>query len=212
MHILLVAPDVAGVDAVSELRRVQQWHDVVTLYGVVTPEDVYRAIQERAFDVIHFATHGGAEGVQLSGGALLAAEDIAQFLRLRETSGVFFSACATGRLGAYCVRHGAKWAVTAEGDLSDFDAWKLAAAFYAHQRNGRSKDFVGAYLLADSGDGDYALHISPAWIQELQRIAAAAPQTATGMSRAEMLRWMAVMLALSAILSWLIMYFGGGWL
>ena len=149
----------------------------------------------------------------MSGGAVLGAEDIAQFLRLRETTGVFFSACATGRLAAYCVRHGARWAISSEVELSDADAWKLAAAFYAHQRNGHSRDFVGAYLLADSGDGEYALHMSPAWVQELQRSSAAVaamPQTTMGLTRAELLRWLAAFLLLSAVLSWVIMYFGGG--
>ena len=202
-----------GIDAVGEARRVQQWHDVTTLYGTVTAEDVYRAVQEKAYDVLHFATHGGPDGVNMSGGAVLGAEDIAQFLRLRETTGVFFSACATGRLAAYCVRHGARWAISSEVELSDADAWKLAAAFYAHQRNGHSRDFVGAYLLADSGDGEYALHMSPAWVQELQRSSAAAaamPQTTMGLTRAELLRWLAALLLLSAVLSWAIMYFGGG--
>ena len=159
MKIMIVAPDLVGVEAINEVRRVQQWHDVVTLYGTVTADDIYRAVQEKAFDVLHFATHGGPEGVLLSDGVTLPAEDIAQFLRLRETPGVFFSACQTGRLAAYCVRHGARWAISSEIDLADADAWKLAAAFYSHQRNGHAKDFVGAYLLADSGDGDYALHV-----------------------------------------------------
>lgn len=192
MRILVVAPDMVGVDAINEVRRIQQWHDVATLYGTVTADDIYRTIQEKAFDVIHFATHGGAEGVQLSGGALLDAETIAQFVRLRESSGVFFSACATGRLAAYCVRHGARWAISSEVELLDAVAWKLAAAFYSHQRNGHTKDFVGAYLLADSGDGDYALHVSPMWVQELQRRAETAgsvPHTTPPLSRAEALWW-----------------------
>ena len=188
----MIAPDVQGVDAINEVRRVQQWHDVAALYGRVTAEDIYRAVQEKAFDVLHFATHGGPDGLLLSDGAVLAAEDIAQFVRLRESAGIYFSACQTGRLGSYCVRHGARWAISSEVDLSDAEAWKLAAAFYAHQRNGNSKDFIGAYMLADSGDGDYALHVSPAWIADLQRIASTAgavPHTAPALTRQEALIW-----------------------
>ena len=213
MRILAVAPDTPGIDAIPEVRRIQSWHDCSLLYGTVTAEDIFRACQEKAFDVLHFAAHGGPNGMQLSGGALLPAEDIAQFVRLRETRGVFFSSCQTGRLAAYCVRHGAQWAVSSEVDLEDGEAWKLPAAFYSHQRNGHSRDFVGAYLLADSGDGEYALHMSPAWVQELQRSSAAVaamPQTTMGLTRAELLRWLAAFLLLSAVLSWAIMYFGGG--
>jgi len=214
MKILVVAPDLGGVDAVGEVRRLQQWHDCAVLYGSVTIDDIYRAVQEKAYDVLHFATHGGPEGIELSNGVILRAEDIAQFLRLRETVGVFFSACNTGRIASYCVRHGARWAVSAEIALPDADAWKLAAAFYSHQRNGHAKDFVGAYILADSGDGDYALHLSPEWVQELLRIVAAymaAQSTAMpSVSRAEVLRWLGLAMGLSVALSWLIVRLGGG--
>lgn len=200
----------AGIDAINETRRIQQWHDCSILHGTVSADDIYRACQEKAFDVLHFATHGGPEGVLLSGGQLLAAEGIAQFVRLRETQGVFFSACQTGRLGSYCVRHGARWAISSEVDLVDAEAWKLAAAFYSHQRNGNSKDFVGAYMLADSGDGDYALHVSPDYVRELQRRADTAgtvPHTAQPLSRREALLWGAGLAlassALGAGLTWL---------
>ena len=212
MKILIVAPDMVGVDAINEVRRIQQWHDVATLYGTVTPDDIYRACQEKAFDVIHFATHGGPDGVALSGGMILSAEDVAQFLRLRETRGVFFSACQTGRLASYCVRHGATWAISSEIALSDSDAWKLAAAFYAHQRNGHSKDFVGAYTLADGGDGDYALHISPLYVQDLQRAAATAatiPHAAGVLTRREALAWSAGMAGATLLLILLILRLAG---
>ena len=211
VKILLVAPDGLGVDAVSEVRRVQQFHDVASLYGTVTPDDIYRAMQEKSFDVLHFATHGGPDGVLLSNGVLLDAETIAQLARLRETAGVFFSACQTGRLASYCVRHGTRWAISSEVDLSDADAWKLAAAFYSHQRNGNAKDFVGAFRLADDGDGDYALHISLDWIADLQRAAAAAatiPHTAT-LTRQEAALWAGGTLGATAALILLILRLAG---
>lgn len=213
MRILAIAPDSPGINAIPEVRRIQARHDCSLLYGAVTTEDIFRACQEKQFDVLHFAAHGGPDGVQLSGGALLTAEDIAQFLRLRETRGVFFSSCQTGRLAAYCARHGAQWAISSEVDLENGEAWKLPAAFYLHQANGHARDFVGAFTLADSGDGDYALHVSPDYIVELQRaaaMAAAVPHVGLDMARAELLRWGLALLVLSALLSWAIMYFGGG--
>ncbi len=167
---------------------------MVTLYGTVTADDIYRAVTEKQFDVLHFATHGGPEGVQLSGGVVLPPDDIAQFVRLRESVGVFFSACQTGRLAAYCTNHGARWAISAEVDLLNVDAWKMAAAFYSHQRNGHSKDFVGAYRLADSGDGDYSLQVSAEWLQLLMQqaaLAATIPHTARPLTRQEGALWAA---------------------
>ena len=213
VRVLIVAPDQPGINAVPEVRRIQARHDIALLYGAVTAEDVFRSCQEKPFDVIHFAAHGGPDGVSLSSGTVLSVEDIAQILRLRETRGVFFSSCNAGKLAAYCARHGATWAICSEVELEDDAAWKMAAAFYSHQSNGHAKDFVGAYTLADSGDGDYGLHIAPEYIQELQRAAALAttlPHAGLTLTRAEMLRWAAALLVLSVLLSWLIMRLAGG--
>jgi len=213
VRILIVAPDQPGINAVPEIRRIQARHDIALLDGSVTAEDVFRACQEKAFDVMHFAAHSGPDGVRLSDGAIMPAEDIAQILRLRETRGVFFSSCNAGRLAAYCARHGATWAICSEVELNDVDAWKTAAAFYSHQANGHARDFVGAYTLADSGDGDYGLHVSPDYIVDLQRAAALAatlPHAGLTLTRTEMLRWAAALVVLSVVLSWAIMYFGGG--
>ena len=213
MRILIVAPDKPWINAVPEIRRIQARHDIAILYGAVTAEDVFRACQEKAFDVMHFASDSGPDGVRLSDGAIMPAEDIAQILRLRETRGVFFSSCNAGRLAAYCARHGATWAICSEVELNDVDAWKTAAAFYSHQANGHARDFVGAYTLADSGDGDYGLHVSPDYIAELQRAAALTTTLSHAgltLTRAEMLRWAAALVVLSVVLSWAIMYFGGG--
>ena len=204
MRVLVAAPDQPGINAIPEVRRIQAWHDCALLYGAVTTEDIFRACQEKAFDVLHFATHGGPEGVRLSAGETLTAEDIAQMIRLRETKGVFFNSCNTGRLASYCARHGAVWAISSEIDVVDGEAWKMAAAFYSHQRNGHSKDFTGAYVLADSGDGDYALHVSPSYLQDLQRSAALAttiPHTAPPPTRQEAILWALGLLGASAALT-----------
>jgi hypothetical protein len=215
VRILLVCPDIDGVNSIPEVRRIQAWHDCSTLYGTVTIEDVYRLCQEKQFDVIHFASHGGPDGIQLSNNIILTAEDIAQAVRLKETKGVFLNACNTGKVASYVVRHGALWAISSEIELNDADAWKLASAFYSHQRNGTAKDFVGAYLLADSGDGEYSLVLNPAWIQDLQRatIMASSPHTALAtLTRTEAIRFGMLLVAASVVLSYLIVrlaLFGG---
>ena len=213
MRILLVCPDVPGVDAIAEVRQLQSWHDIAVLHGTVTVGDVYRALQEKTYDSVYFASHGGPQGIQLSNNNIMSAEDIAQACRQKEVKGIFFSACSTGRLASYCVRHGIVWAISSEVELADETAWKLAAAFYGQQRNGHAKDFVGAYLLADSGDGEYALHISPLWVQEVQRAAvmsAAAPHNAMPLTQAELIRWGLFFIAASVALSTLLARLAGG--
>ncbi len=213
MRILIVAPDVPGVDAIAEVRQLQSWHDLALLHGTVTVGDVYRALQEKTYDSVYFASHGGPEGIQLSNNTIMTAEDIAQACRQKEVNGVFFSACQTGRVASYCVRHGLTWAISSEVDLEDVTAWKLAAAFYGHQRNGHAKDFVGAYLLADSGDGEYALHISPMWVQEVQKAAAAAtiaPHGALPITKQDLYRWGLFLLLASIVLSTILARLAGG--
>ncbi len=183
---------------------IQSWHHTSTLNGYVTAEDVFRACQETAFDIIHFATHGGPDGVALSGGALLTREDVAQACRLKETQELLFNSCQTGALASYAVRHGVRTAISAEVDLPDADAWKLPSVFYSARRNGHAGDPVGAYIMADSGDGDYALHVSPDYVRDLQRTSAAAstmPHVARPITRREALLWGLGLLAASTALA-----------
>lgn len=213
MRILIVAPDVPGVDSITEVRQIQNWHDLSILHGTVTVGDVYRALQEKTYDSVYFASHGGPQGIQLSNNTIMTAEDLAQACRQREVRGIFLSACNTGRIASYCVRHGLVWAISSEVELEDSTAWKLAAAFYGHQRNGHAKDFVGAYLLADSGDGEYALHISPMWVQEVKKAAAAAtiaPHGALPMTKQDLYRWGLFFLLASIVLSTLLARLAGG--
>lgn len=212
MRILIVAPNVAGIDAISEVRRIQVWHDVAILHGTVTVEDVYRSLQEKQFDSVYFAAHGGPDGIMLSNNVVMTPEDLAQAARQREVRGLFFAACNTGKIASYAVRHGIVWAISSEVDLPDDAAWKLAAAFYGHQRNGHSKDFVGAYVLADSGDGEYALHIAPTWVQELQRsaaLAAAIPHNALPLTRREAAMWAGALLMAATALATLVNLLAG---
>ena len=212
MRVLIVAPDQGGLNTIPEVRLIQTWHHTSTLNGTVTAEDVYQAARETRFDIIHFATHGGPDGVALSGGSLLTAEDIAQVARLKETPELFFNACSTGKLAAYAVRHGVRTAICAEVDILDNQAWKLPLAFYSTRRNGHAGDPIGAYIMADSGDGDYALHISPLYVQDLQRAAATAatiPHAAGVLTRREALVWSAGMTGAMLLLILLILRLAG---
>ena len=207
---LIIAPDQGGLHTIPEVRLIQSFHHTSTLNGEVTAADIYQCARETAFDIIHFAAHSGPDGVQLSGGAILTAEDIAQVARLKETPELFFNSCNSGRLAAYAVRHGVRTAICAEVDILDSQAWKLPLAFYSTRRNGHAGDPVGAYIMADSGDGEYSLHIAPEYVRDLERVAAAAPVAQPAVSRVEMLRWLAFAVLAAVVLSWAILRLGGG--
>lgn len=174
MRVLVVAPNQPGLNTRPEIRQIQRRHHMSVLDGTVTAEDIYQACRETAFDVHHYASDSGPEGMLLSDGALFTAEDIAQVARLKETVCLFFNSCDSGKLASYAVCHGVRFAVHTNVQVEDNEAWKPALAFYESLQNGHGKDFVGAYVVADSGDGDYGLSVSPTYLQELQHMAATA--------------------------------------
>ena len=200
VRVLIVSADSPGIDSVREVRFIQGIHHTSLLHGTVTEADIFAVCRDTAFDIIHFASHGGPEGVQLSNGEIMDANSIATVARLRETEGLIFNSCEAAVLANYAVRHGVRWALSADGVLENDDAWKLPAAFYGALRNGHSRDIVGAFILADGGDGKYGLRWNPLYIQELQRAAALAatiPHAARPLSRQEAAIW-AVLLTLGA--------------
>ena len=212
MRVLVVAPDSPGLNTRPEVRQIQRRHHMSILDGSVSPEDVYQCCRETPFQVIHFATHSGPEGVSLSDGAILDAEDIAQVARLHETPCLFFNSCQSGKLASYAVRHGVRYAVHTNIDLPDGDAWKAVLAFYDVLQNGHGRDFVGAYVMADSGEGDYGISVSPTYIQELQQAAATLlkqPQGTLIVSRRLALTLMLVLLLANILLSTLINLLAG---
>lgn len=174
MRVLVIAPDQPGIDTLPEIRSIQRRHHMSILGGVVKPQDIYDACRDTRFDVHHYATHSGPQGALLSEGVLFTAEDIAQVARMKDTETIFFNSCESGRLASYAVRHGVRYAIHTNIDLLDGDAWKPAMTFYGYLENGHSRDIVGAFVVADSGDGDYGLQISPPYILDLQKQASAA--------------------------------------
>lgn len=154
--------------------------------------------------MIHFATHAGPAGVQLSDGVIMDADAIATVARLRETGGVVYNTCEAACLANHNVRHGLTWALSADGEQLDDSAWRMVAAFYGAMRNGHSGDFVGAYILADSSDGMYGLRVNPLYLRDLQRtasVAAALPHGGLALSRRDLALWGAIALVASSSLT-----------
>lgn len=213
MRVLVIAPEQTGLSALSEIRQIQRRHHMSVLDGVVTVEDIYLACRETSFDVIHFATHSGPDGVMLSNGVSMEQDGIASIARLKETSCLFFNSCNSSKLASYAVRHGVRYAVHTNIDIPDSDAWKAAVSFYESLQNGHGKDFIGAYVVADSGDGHYGLSVDPDYLVELQRAAAmsaAAPHNALPLTQAALVRWGLFFVAASVALSTLLARLAGG--
>lgn len=166
MRILMVAPEQPRLNTIPEIRIITQKHHVTLLNGGVTADDVYLACRMANYQVIHFATHSNATMVALSDGATLGADDIAQLARMADTECVVFNSCLSNQLASYCVRHGVSYVIYSNIELPDAEAWKFPAAFYDALSNGHSRDIVGSFTVADNGDGEYGLAISPTVYQK----------------------------------------------
>lgn len=212
MRVLIVAPEQPGLHTIPEVRAVQAWHYTSTLNGKVTLEDVVQTCLATAFDTIHFATHGGPEGLQLSDGELLTPSDVARIARMHDTPEIFFNACNTAGLAARVVREGPQYAISALNDLPDDDAWKFPYAYYSARQAGHAKGPVGAFMAADANDGSYALLVAPAYVQELQACMAqlkTVPGGALTISRRELIILLTVFLALAVTITYVLVNLTG---
>lgn len=172
LRVLLIAPDLPGLDAVPELRAITGVQQVTLLSGRVTARDVYQQAREGQHRVLHIASHSRDDAVGLSDGEFLTPEDVAQVGRLTGAELVFFNSCRSGLLANYAVRHGLDYAAYCNVELLDAQSWKMPQAFYdfLHDQNGPIADYAAAFYRADSGQGVYGLAISPQMISSWQTI------------------------------------------
>jgi len=63
-------------------------YSVLTLQNVVTRERIFKAIEKREFEIIHYAGHSDGEGIELSGGVKM---DAPALVRLRARSKLIWS-------------------------------------------------------------------------------------------------------------------------
>lgn len=164
---MICAPESVELNTAFEIREIQQKHRITILSGVVTKSDVYRTCRSNAFDVLHFAGHGGAEGVLLSYGELLTPPEIGQLCRMSHTRLIFFNSCETGVPATYATRHGAEMAFFAIRKLPDEDAWKLPLVFYNSIADGANDEIITAFMVADGGEATYSLVVAPTFIQSM---------------------------------------------
>lgn len=173
LQILLIAPDNPDFLNYPEIRSLTSLHRVHVLSGPVTSGDVLEAAR-RGADLIHFATHGNDEGIQLTSGEMISVDAIAQVIRLAGAKSAFFNACESGRLANYAVNHGTDFAIYHVGVLHDPDAWRMAIVFYetlADQVAQAEIDIPEAFAYADPGTGYYGLAVAPDLLRRRQQIA-----------------------------------------
>lgn len=202
LRILLVAPG-TGLQTTAEVRDLSTLHRVTILSDVVSVRDVFTAARS-PHDVIHFATHGDEDGVQLSDG-ILRDTDILQLARSTEAKLVFFNSCNAGRLAHNLIGHGVPLAMHTNVELADSAAWKMPLAYYgAVQRlgNGTPISYIRAFALASDGEGAYGMAIDPEMVIDWATMAAAVTHLA---AHPPLTPWQrAIMIGASVLVLWLL--------
>lgn len=161
MRILVVSPDFVGADTAGELAGIMAIHQVEFLYEHVTPKRLFDLCGSRKFDVIHFLTHGGPDGVVIDSDELLDPDDIAMLCRMAGARLVFFNACSTARPATYITRHGVPFSIFATIEIPMAEAWQRPAAFYRACVDASDESILSALLIADGGDARYSHVIRP---------------------------------------------------
>lgn len=161
MRILVVSPDFVGADTAGELAGIMAVHQVEFLYEHVTQKRLFDVCGSRKFDVIHFLTHGGPDGVVVESNELLDPDDIAMLCRMCGARLVFFNSCSTARPATYITRHGVPFSIFATIDIPMAEAWQRPAAFYRACQDASDEAILSALLIADGGDARYSHVIRP---------------------------------------------------
>lgn len=196
VRVLLVAPDQPGLDAIPEIRQISKKTHATILNGPVRRMDVFD-YATRGYDIIHFATHGNEQGIELSDG-FLTMSDIAAVARLARAVLVFFNSCNTGKPASFSVNHGVTWAIYSNVAIADNDAWQYVYTLYDALRGVEPHNVAEALSIADDGDGDYGFNVSPALLGKMTLALRDVHSAATGSALSQ---WQLAAVAFSAILT-----------
>ncbi len=153
MRILIVVPRQDGIDARPEISAVASGHEVTILDGLVTSWRLEDALQDRQYDVVHFAQHGQAGLLQLTDRKVTLEWLVRVFQGQQELRLVFLNACDSVEIGS-ALHNALGCAVVAnKASISNDAALRLAC------------DMYGA--MAAGADVVYAFHEAKASLRRL---------------------------------------------
>lgn len=176
MNILLVAPGISDINSVPEIRTITAAHRTTVYNGVVTVQDLYSAVTNNSYDVIHFATHMEADEtsldeILLSNDERLDLNGATRIAKLGKVKLVMFNVCMASRFASYMVRNKIPCIIYTTVAIADHSAWELPAAFYEEcrraEKENRLVDFKEIFDSVDSGDGRYGILVSAEYIANI---------------------------------------------
>lgn len=141
MKTLIVAPSLPDlVDVPDEVAALANRVPSVLLQGTVNKGQIIGAIErEGSFEGFWFATHGNADGVMLSNGAMLSAYDIAAHANTANCEWVVLNTCESRSLVSSIQNISLVDIVATEtGTIADEAAWQFARLLAIEFSKGRT--------------------------------------------------------------------------
>jgi hypothetical protein len=166
VNILLIAPNMQSINAIPEIRTITALHKTHVLNGNVSVQDIYAAVSNNEYDVLHFATHihgdtARLDEMLLSNDETLDLNSATRFARLANARLVMFNICLASRFATYMVRNRIPCVVYTTVAIEDRSAWELPCAFYEQvkrsEKLGGTVDFKSIFDSVDDGDGTYGI-------------------------------------------------------
>jgi hypothetical protein len=157
MKVLLVAPATNLLLAYEEVQDVSRSGLTVTpLLGNVTRVELLRDIKAGAYDVLWLATHGSAEGVQLSDG-MLPAGDLLPMVRERFKL-VVLNTCSSLLTAQLIQEEGGVGVICTIADVPDVQAYAMGSLLASHLAAGKS--IADAFRLSKRGGNRIYLYLA----------------------------------------------------
>lgn len=131
-------------------------YSVLTLQNVVTRERIFKAIEKREFEIIHYAGHSDGEGIELSGGVKMDAPALVQIARAVKADLVFLNGCSNIQVGQTLVDEHVPFVICTLSNVDNMMARETAQLFYASLAE--TNDIRAAYNLSKPPiKGGYAI-------------------------------------------------------
>jgi hypothetical protein len=208
MKVLLVAPSTNLLLAYEEVQDISRSGLTVTpLLGNVTRVELLRDIKAGQYDVLWLATHGSAEGIQLSDG-MLPAGDLLPMVRERFKL-VVLNTCSSLLTAQLIQEEGGVGVICTIADVPDVQAYAMGSLLASHLAAGKS--IADAFRLSKRGGNRVYLYLAALVADDyvLAKVLEKVEQLQGGVDRDK--RWMRTAVIVSLVMhpvSWVVI----GWI